>query len=206
MKITLTDIGKRFNRQWIFKGINLIFEPQTSYAVTGNNGSGKSTLLQLIYNFQTISKGEIVYSLNQQVINEDELIHKFAFASPYLDLIEEFTLTEMLGFHFSFFNKQQGIDINEMITHGGLTGNENKQIRYFSSGMKQRVKLLMALYADTPVLLLDEPCSNLDGQGISWYRNEMKQQLGRRTIIIASNQKFEYDFCDHIYNMANFKS
>jgi ABC-type multidrug transport system ATPase subunit len=71
--------------------------------------------------------------------------------------------------------------------------------------MKQRLKLLMAVYADTPLLLLDEPCSNLDNQGIEWYRNLVQTQLKKRTIIIASNQLFEYDFCDSTLSVHDFK-
>lgn len=205
MKITLTDIGKRFNRQWIFKGISFVFESSRSYALTGNNGSGKSTLLQLIFNFQTISKGEIIYSLNQKILSDDELIHNIIYAAPYLELIEEFTLTEMLNFHFGFFATQTGIKISEIIEECGLAGNEHKHIRYFSSGMKQRLKLALAIFSDTPLLLLDEPCSNLDENGIKWYREKMNKQLGNRTIIIASNQRFEHDFCDQELNVSHFK-
>lgn len=205
MQITLSDIGKRFNRQWIFKGIHTTFEDAKSYALTGNNGSGKSTLLQLIYNYQTISKGQIKYEYEQQVLEENDLIHKIAFAAPYLELIEEFSLNEMLRFHFNFLPKQHGTSLHEMIIEAGLAGNENKQIRYFSSGMKQRLKLVLALFSDTPLLLLDEPCSNLDEQGIAWYRKMIQEQLGKRTIIIASNQLFEYDFCDTVLNITYFK-
>ncbi len=205
MQITLIDIGKRFNRQWIFKGIDTTFENSKSYALVGNNGSGKSTLLQLIYNYQTISKGQIKYVFEQQVLEENDLIHKIAFAAPYLELIEEFTMNEMLRFHFDFLPKQSGISLHEMIMDAGLTGNEHKQIRYFSSGMKQRLKLILALFSYTPLLLLDEPCSNLDEQGIAWYRKIIQEQLGKRTIIIASNQLFEYDFCESVINISYFK-
>ncbi len=205
MQVTLTDIGKRFNRQWIFKGVNAVFEANKAYALVGNNGSGKSTLLQLIYNFQTISKGEISYHLENRSISEDDLIHQIAFAAPYLELIEEFTLNEMLTFHFGFFKLRAGSSLSEIITDCGLAGNENKFIKHFSSGMKQRLKLALSFYAESPLLLLDEPCSNLDEQGISWYRESIQKQLGMRTIIIASNQSFEHDFCDQVLNIADFR-
>jgi ABC-type multidrug transport system ATPase subunit len=111
----------------------------------------------------------------------------------------------MLQFHFKLIPKQADISLEEMISNGGLGGQENKAVKYFSSGMKQRLKLLMAVYADTPLLLLDEPCSNLDNQGIEWYRNLVQTQLKKRTIIIASNQLFEYDFCDSTLSVQDFK-
>ena len=205
MQITLSDIGKKFNRQWVFKGINLEILSQQSLALVGNNGSGKSTLIQIIFNFQTYSKGSINYWLNQKLLTEEELVGKIAFAAPYLELFEDFTLIEMLQFHFKLIPKQADISLEEMISNGGLGGQENKAVKYFSSGMKQRLKLLMAIYADTPLLLLDEPCSNLDNQGIEWYRNLVQTQLKKRTIIIASNQLFEYDFCDSTLSVHDFK-
>ena len=205
MQITLSDIGKKFNRQWVFKGINLEISSQQSLALVGNNGSGKSTLIQIIFNFQTYSKGSINYWLNQKLLTEEELVGKISLAAPYLELFEDFTLIEMLQFHFKLIPKQAGISLEEMISNGGLGGQENKAVKYFSSGMKQRLKLLMAVYADTPLLLLDEPCSNLDNQGIEWYRNLVQTQLKKRTIIIASNQLFEYDFCDSTLSVHDFK-
>jgi ABC-type multidrug transport system ATPase subunit len=205
VQITLSDIGKKFNRQWVFKGINLEILSQQSLALVGNNGSGKSTLIQIIFNFQTYSKGSINYWLNQKLLTEEELVGKIAFAAPYLELFEDFTLIEMLQFHFKLIPKQADISLEEMISNGGLGGQENKAVKYFSSGMKQRLKLLMAIYADTPLLLLDEPCSNLDNQGIEWYRNLVQTQLKKRTIIIASNQLFEYDFCDSTLSVHDFK-
>lgn len=205
MQITLSDIGKKFNRQWVFKGINLEISSQQSLALVGNNGSGKSTLIQIIFNFQTYSKGSINYWLNQKLLTEEELVGKISLAAPYLELFEDFTLIEMLQFHFKLIPKQADISLEEMISNGGLGGQENKAVKYFSSGMKQRLKLLMAIYADTPLLLLDEPCSNLDNQGIEWYRNLVQTQLKKRTIIIASNQLFEYDFCDSTLSVHDFK-
>jgi ABC-type multidrug transport system ATPase subunit len=205
VQITLHDIGKKFNRQWVFKGINLEISSQQSLAFVGNNGSGKSTLIQIIFNFQTYSKGSINYWLNQKLLTEEELVGKISLAAPYLELFEDFTLIEMLQFHFKLIPKQVDISLEEMISNGGLGGQENKAVKYFSSGMKQRLKLLMAVYADTPLLLLDEPCSNLDNQGIEWYRNLVQTQLKKRTIIIASNQLFEYDFCDSTLSVHDFK-
>lgn len=205
MQITLSDIGKKFNRQWVFKGVNLEILSQQSLALVGNNGSGKSTLIQIIFNFQTYSKGSINYWLNQKLLTEEELVGKISLAAPYLELFEDFTLIEMLQFHFKLIPKQADISLEEMISNGGLGGQENKAVKYFSSGMKQRLKLLMAIYADTPLLLLDEPCSNLDNQGIEWYRNLVQTQLKKRTIIIASNQLFEYDFCDSTLSVHDFK-
>jgi ABC-type multidrug transport system ATPase subunit len=205
LKISLQNIGKKFNRKWVFKGIHFSFEPGSSHALVGNNGSGKSTLLQVIYNFQTFTAGEIKYELNGKELSEEELVGKMAFAAPYLDLFEEFSLLEMLQFHFSIVPLQNEFSFESMLASCNLAGHEDKPVKHFSSGMKQRLKLLMAICADTPVLLLDEPCSNLDEQGINWYRSLVQTQLKKRTILIASNQLFEYDFCEGQLSILDFK-
>lgn len=205
MQVELIDIGKRFNKQWIFKGINHTFLSNSATALTGNNGSGKSTLLQLIYNFQTFSKGTISYTFNKELLAEEALLGKMVLAAPYLDLPEEFTLNEMLAFHFKLLPLRIGSNLNEILLQSGLQGNEHKFIKHFSSGMKQRLKLILALYSDTPLLLLDEPCTNLDEKGIAWYREIIKAQFEKRTIIIASNQTLEYDFCTEVLNVTSFK-
>ena len=205
MRIALSKLGKKYNRQWIFRGIDYVFEEGKSYALTGNNGSGKSTLLQIIYNFQTHSEGSVEYKRQASVIAEDQLLTHLSFTAPYLELAEEFTLNEAIRFHFNFKQVRAGHSFSEIITSCGLKGHEEKQVKKFSSGMKQRLKLALAIHSDTSLLLLDEPCSNLDESGISWYRNLMQEGRQGRKVIIASNQKFEYDFCDAVLKMEDYK-
>jgi ABC-type multidrug transport system ATPase subunit len=206
LKITLEQVGKKFNRQWLFKDISFTLPEHSSHAVIGNNGSGKSTLLQMIYGFQTVSKGNITISHQQHTVATD-LIHEHAsFVAPYLELPEEFTLHEILSFHFKFKQKINHLSLEEIMELCKLENSRDKQIRLFSSGMKQRIKLALAFFSTSPLLLLDEPCSNLDMQGINWYRDMIKDIIGKRTLIIASNQSFEYDFCDAQLNIADYKN
>ena len=83
---------------------------------------------------------------------------------------------------------------------------KNKLIRYFSSGMKQRVKLALAFCADTPLLMLDEPTANLDAQGSNWYLQLIEQFAAGRLTIICSNQPNEYAFCKNRLNLLDFKA
>ncbi|MES2559433.1 MAG: ATP-binding cassette domain-containing protein [Bacteroidota bacterium] len=203
--IELKSIGKKFNRNWLFKEVNLHFAANKSYALTGFNGSGKSTLLQLIYGYQVPSAGSVEYTEVGETIAPEAVYKHISFVAPYVELPEELSLLEVLQFHFSFKVKSSAVSNGEMIAAAGLQGSEHKQIRYFSSGMKQRLKLMLAFYTQCDVLLLDEPCSNLDEGGIDWYRKMMLEQKGKRTILIASNQQSEYDFCDTVYAVTDFK-
>lgn len=205
MEILLEDIGRRFNQEWIFKNINYQFIQGQSYAVLGPNGSGKSTLLQVLAGSLSPSKGKITYAHQEKAIDVEGIYKHLALATPYLELIEEFTLLELLHFHFKFKKIMDGWTVQKIIQLLQLENSENKEIRYFSSGMKQRVKLALACCTNSPILMLDEPTSNLDSQGLSWYLEMIEEFSKNRLLLICSNQAHEYDFCDHHFNILDYK-
>ncbi|HEY2648780.1 MAG TPA: ABC transporter ATP-binding protein [Puia sp.] len=205
MKIILSDAGKRFNRDWIFRHFNYQFISSQSYAITGPNGSGKSTLLQFIAGALMPSEGKIIYyDLN----GEPQADHyaMLSFAAPYLETVEEMTANEFFKFHQKFKPLVNGITISQILGRVGLKDAVDKQIRYYSSGMKQRVKLAQAFFSDTPLLLLDEPTTNLDGSGTAMFHELIQDFAGERLVIISSNDPAEYSFCKTIIDMNNLKS
>ena len=201
MQISLQDCGKRFNKEWIFKNLSYTFEAGHHYALMGNNGSGKSTLLQIISGYATLSKGTINWSPS----NESAIYQHISIAAPYLELIEEFTTLEQLQFHVKFKPLQHQLSFEKMIELVGLQNATHKQIRYFSSGMKQRLKLALAIFSEAPILLLDEPCSNLDQEGIDLYHHLIQHYAQQKLIIVGSNDAQEYSFCTHHLNLLDFK-
>jgi ABC-type multidrug transport system ATPase subunit len=203
--ITLNQIGRRFNRDWIFRGVDHTFISGETYAILGPNGSGKSTLLQVINGSLSPSIGKLNYFYGDKPVEVEQVFQHLSLAAPYLELIEEFTLDEMIDFHFKFKAYKQGIDKAAIIELLNLPGSKNKAIRYFSSGMKQRLKLALAFCADTPILMLDEPTSNLDTQGVDWYLSLVQQFALNRLTIICSNQEHEYSFCKHRLSIADYK-
>jgi ABC-type multidrug transport system ATPase subunit len=204
MKITLTDAGKRFNRDWIFRHLSYEFFPGISYAITGPNGSGKSTLFQLIAGSMMGSEGQVLYELQDKVPDE-QIYRHIAITAPYLELIEEMTLAEFLRFHQTFKPFLSSLAIESISTIVGLGKELHKQIRYYSSGMKQRVKLAQAIFSDTPVLLLDEPCTNLDEEGMSLYHQLIEEYCPGRLVIVSSNDEQEYGFCGKRINILDYK-
>lgn len=201
MKISLQNAGKRFNRDWIFRSCSLELLPNHSYAITGPNGSGKSTLLQVIAGATLQSEGNITYTEGDTIITDSYLY--MAIAAPYMELVEEMTATEMLQFHSAF--KPLTYSISSILSAVQLDKAANKQVRYFSSGMKQRLKLAQAFFSDVPVLLLDEPTTNLDADGIALYRSLIQQELGKKLIIVSSNVEAEYDFCEELLRVNDWK-
>ena len=205
MNIKLQNAGKRFNREWIYKGVTLDFSSSNAYAITGPNGSGKSTLLQAIGGMLQLSEGNVQYAIaNQQLANE-EFYKQLSFCAPYLDVIEEMTLLEFLHFHNQFKPFLPSFTATKIIREVGLEAAAGKQIRYYSSGMKQRVKLAQAILSDTSVVLLDEPCSNLDAKGIALYHTLIQEYCSDRIVIVCSNDEVEYRFCQEKIEMQQFK-
>jgi ABC-type multidrug transport system ATPase subunit len=204
MKINLTKAGRRFNREWIFRDLNYDFHSGHKYAVLGPNGSGKSTLLSLILGHLSPSEGTVSYFQDQEIPVE-HYYKNLSFAAPYLDLIEEFTLQETISFHFKFKKYLPGMDADRVLDLLGLMKAQDKALKYFSSGMKQRTKLALAFCTDAPVLLLDEPVSNLDQQGVAWYLDLIENFTKDKMVIIGSNQSIEYSFCDHLLDITAYK-
>jgi ABC-type multidrug transport system ATPase subunit len=206
MKIILTKLGKRFNRDWIFRNLDFEFHSEKKYAITGPNGSGKSTLLQIISGSAIHNEGTIDYFENDQPFVTEKIFHKISFAAPYLEVIEEMTLIEFFSFHGKMKGWLPQMNNKEIISILNLQKAQHKQVRYFSSGMKQRVKLAQAIFSNTPIVLLDEPLTNLDEEGVSLYNNLIENYCKNRLLIISSNDKREYSFCEAIIDLMQYKN
>lgn len=205
MTIFLSDAGKRFNRDWIFRHFTYTFETGQSYAITGPNGSGKSTLLQALSGSMMLSEGQISYHQNDKPANPETIYRQVSICAPYLEVVEEMTLREFLDFHSGFKPWLPGITVSSIISALGLEKAAAKQIRYYSSGMKQRVKLAQCIFSDTALVLLDEPCTNLDAAGISLYHSLIADYCKDRLVVVSSNDEVEYRFCRKKVNMGDYK-
>lgn len=204
MQIILENLGRRFNREWIFRDINYVYSKGQQYAILGPNGSGKSTLLSVLLGNLTPSEGKLTYRDEKEILPEN-IFSAISLAAPYLDLIEEFTLQETIDFHFKFKNYHKGFDAAAVLNLLALNKAEDKPLKYFSSGMKQRTKLALAFCTDTPILVLDEPTSNLDTQGTDWYLSLVEKFTKDRLVLVGSNQSYEYDFCKYRLNILDYK-
>jgi len=206
MNIYLDGIGKKFNTEWIFRNLSLEIRSGETTAILGRNGSGKSTLLQIIAGNIHPTAGKIRYESQGRDIPDELIFRELAMAAPYLEIIEDFTLDEMLDFHFSFKSYLPGINALKVKDILDLKVRKSKVIRQYSSGMKQRVKLALAFFSDVQMLLLDEPLMNLDRAGMEWYLQLVKEYAGKRTLIICSNQHDqESGFAAKIISIEDYK-
>ncbi|MCK6617654.1 MAG: ABC transporter ATP-binding protein [Cyclobacteriaceae bacterium] len=203
--IRAINLGKKFHTGWLFRNFNYTFVSGNIYAITGPNGSGKSTLLQMLWGQLPSTEGTIGYEIDKKIPEPDALFNHLAIAAPYMDLIDEFTLTEMVDFHFRLKSVWPGYSVKQVIKDMYLEEAAAKPIGNFSSGMKQRLKLALAFYTDVPVVFLDEPGTNLDDQAFQWYLNLLNRLFKNRIIVIASNNNEEYPANAHRISIPDYK-
>ncbi|MDN3686752.1 ABC transporter ATP-binding protein [Cyclobacterium jeungdonense] len=197
--------GKKFQREWIFKALSLRVSSGEKIAITGGNGSGKSTLIKCLSGQMPLTEGELNFKSGDYSISMDDVYKHLVISAPYLELPEEFTLEEFLRFHFSFKKLDSPVPFGELVELLHLKNAVNKPISLFSSGMKQRLKLGICFFSQSPLVLLDEPTSNLDEKGIQWYRNLIADFGKSKCLLIASNDSREYDFCEQILCLEDYK-
>ena len=203
MEVVIDQVSKRFAYEWIFRGVSANYKDGTCYAVTGPNGSGKSTYLKIISGFLSPSQGEITYRKEDVVIPRDQIFTEVSFAAPFIDLIEEFTLEEAIRFHFRFKQIRAPYQVEDLLSILQLEKAKDKPLTNFSSGMKQRVKLGLAILSRSSILLLDEPGSNLDAQANTWWQELLSDNRSDRIVIIASNDEADLIHCQERLNILH---
>ncbi len=205
MTISADKVGKRFLNSWIFRDISLELKSGVTYALIGHNGSGKSTLLQILAGYLSPSEGEVIFEDQGSKVKRDD-IHKFlSFCSPYTELIEELTLEEHLDFHQKFRPFVDDLDVNAVMKIMELDNEWDKEVRFFSSGMKQRLKLALSILSQSGFILLDEPSTNLDQASTQWFLNLLEKYRGNRIVVIASNVEADLQLCTDRISVEQYK-
>ena len=205
MNLSVNKVGKRFLNTWIFRDISLNLKGNNTYALVGHNGSGKSTLLQILAGYLSPSEGEVSFVQDGVEIKRDD-IHKYlSFCSPYTELIEELTLEEHIKFHNKFRPFVEGLDARAVMQVMNLDHEWDKTVRFFSSGMKQRLKLALSILSDSSFILLDEPSTNLDKQSTDWFLKTLERYRGDRLVIIASNVEDDLRLCNEEISVERYK-
>ncbi len=200
MKISLDGISKRFDAGWIFKDISLDIQAGEKWAITGTNGSGKSTLVNIISGYLSQSLGQVVYTHNEQIIDRNQIFKYSMIASASSELDEEFSVAEIFN-HYKKFKSYGNIELNDFLKISRFENEKSKKINQFSSGMKQRLALSLTMLARTPLLILDEPTSFLDVTHKAWYQELFEIFVKDKTVVIASNDTFDYQLCDKVFDL-----
>lgn len=205
MKISCESLYKRYTYNWIIENASFTFNGPCTYGISGPNGSGKSSFLSLLSGFLTPSQGRIAYSLDGDLIQREDVYRYMSISAPYIDLIEEYTVGELLKMYRKLKPLQHNITTDEFLALSYLEEDRHKAIKHFSSGMKQRVQLLLAMKTDCPVLLLDEPSSFLDDQARSWLYTQLDENCSQKLVIMASNDQQDLNHCDEIVDLKSIQ-
>ena len=194
--IVLEGLQKKFGKQHILQDVSYTFQTGSKTVILGSNGSGKSTLIKILSGSLEATEGSPVYTFEGSNVTAKSAGLHVGIAAPYIALNPMFSLKETLAFHEQFCPFPEGFKLTDWLYKAGLAAHEDKRLSTFSSGMLQRVRLLLAVANDRPLLLLDEPLSNLDAEGVQFYTELIRSFAHSKTIIVGSNyQKDEYSYC-----------
>jgi ABC-type multidrug transport system ATPase subunit len=194
--IVLEGLQKKFGKQHILQDVSYTFNTGSKTVILGSNGSGKSTLIKILSGSLEATEGSPVYTFEGSNVTAKSAGLHVGIAAPYVALNPMFSLKETLAFHEQFCPFPEGFKLTDWLYKAGLAAHEDKRLSTFSSGMLQRVRLLLAVANDRPLLLLDEPLSNLDAEGVLFYTELIRSFALSKTIIVGSNyQKDEYSYC-----------
>ena len=203
-KIELKDCGKSFNRQWLFRNLSLNLETGESWAVTGKNGAGKSTFMLMLASQLLPTEGSIERKNNNGNIPLEQAFSTCSLASPAMELPDEFSATDLFRLQEKvkpFRMVNAAVEFAEMAGFNQST--MNKALGFYSSGMKQRLKLALAVFSDTPLLLLDEPLTNLDKTGEYFFQSLIEKHTSNRLVVVAGNREEEFSFCQKKIQIAS---
>lgn len=199
--IKLTEVSKRFGRQYVISKFSAVYKSGEVYGISGRNGSGKSTLLRMIAGQLSPSRGTVDFLLDQRELAASEVYRYVSWTGPYFEIMEELTVQEQLAFHFRLKPPKPGINARSLLERIDLEKFANRKLAECSSGMRQRVLLATALYADTPILLLDEPTLTLDRKAAEWFFSELERYKEDRVVVIASNDHRDLERCTKVVEL-----
>jgi heme exporter protein A len=204
--LKIDSVSKVFGRRLIFKDISIEYNHCGIFGIAGPNGSGKSTLMKIIAGLLSSSHGKVYHSANSKKISPEKLHNYIGFVSPYLILYDEFSAEE----NIYFLSKIRGIDFNKnksdfLFNELNLCDRKNDLLKTYSSGMKQRMKFILALIHTPQLLILDEPSSNLDDKGKEKINELIKEKSKSNIILIASNEEHDLSLCSSILELNKYK-
>lgn len=201
MDLSIQRLSKTFNQQPVFKDLSFTVNSGSRFAITGKNGSGKSTLLKILSGGMLPTTGSVHYAIDKDTVNPDSVYKHVHMVAPYNTVIEELSLPELFEFHQRLQTLTAFDRYRDWVERIEYKFDPDAPIKTFSSGMKQRIKLGIAMLDDRQLILVDEPTMNLDEQGKRWFFRLITQLSSRQTLVIASNDAEEISQCEARFDL-----
>ncbi len=210
MFIQIKKLSKIYSNFLAVDEINFQIEKNQTLGMLGPNGCGKTTTIGMILGLVTPTSGEILIeekNLNQ--FRRDEILFRFNFASPYVELPKKLTVKQNLEIYGRLYGiRNLSERINEISTDLEIKNFFDRKTGELSSGQKNRVSLAKSLINKPEILLLDEPTASLDpdiGDFVRSYIQDYKKK-NKVTILLASHNMNEVErLCDNIIMMRKGK-
>ncbi len=184
-RIQIQNLSKSFHQQIIFNNLSFTLFKGNRLAVTGPNGSGKSTFLKVFVGKMKPDSGTVALIKGKKSISTEFFYQSIAWDAPYIEIYPYFTVKETFYWHFQFFKPI--LDFENWLDILQLKSFQNKDLKYLSSGTLQRVKVGLALFSQTPILILDEPTANMDSENARKIIELIYGYTQNRILVIASN-------------------
>lgn len=198
VRITFSALAKRFGTRSVLKGVAGELRPGCAVVITGHNGSGKSTLLNLLAGVMRPSSGKVEYVVGEAHLPRHLWHTVVGMASADMAVYEELSALENLRFFAHLRSlRRSNKELERLLCDLGLQARDlGRPVGTYSSGMKQRVKLAQAVVHEPPVLLLDEPSSNLDEVGHETAASLVGRFRQRAALAVATNDPREMAWGD----------
>lgn len=203
--ISAEGISKDYNYNTIFRGISCSFTNPDAVALLGDNGSGKSTLLKILSGMTGPTTGKLQWIRKEKEIPSDHWYEFLSFCSPLFHFDARFTVSETLRMYMEIKPFPAHLSVSDLIDRMNFHAHAHKKMNELSSGMYQRIRLILTICTEAPVLFLDEPCSNLDAAGVQWYNNLIAEFAAQKLIFVASNDPREYNYCTSEIRIMEYK-
>jgi heme exporter protein A len=189
--IRFENIDKRYGGLYALRRVSLEIAAGECVVLAGRNGSGKTTLLRIAARLVRPSSGTLTFLNNMQRANTELL--QTGFVSHATMVYDELTAQENLLLFAQLLGIGEAAGRAEtLLEEVGLTDRRNSLVRTFSRGMRQRVAIARALLNEPSILLLDEPATGLDPQGVTWLAKTLRGMKGAgRTILMSLHGESE---------------
>jgi ABC-type multidrug transport system ATPase subunit len=188
-RIEAQGLAKKFSGIVLFKEIDFKVSTGDTFSITGPNGSGKSTLLKIVAGLLKPSNGAVTYTEEVHGKLDRDWLPYIGYAGPLINPYEELTAQENI--EFALKKNKQHPHTDFLMGYFNLGQHRDKRVKHYSSGMKQRLRLILADLNDPPILLLDEPGTNLDVGGKELLSSYLKRIRENKIIILATNDSDE---------------
>lgn len=180
------DLTLRRAQQRIWTNASWKVEGYT--AVVGGNGSGKSSTLAMLAGQLAPDAGALTMNVDGETISDTSWARRVALAAPWCTPPQHLTLEQALQFHGTFRTSRTGqLGWGMLLDASGLKVGDNVPMNRWSSGQRQRLNLALAMGTVADVVLLDEPASNLDAQGMAWLHRVLEDIRRTSTVVVATN-------------------